>query len=55
MPGMEAHEAEAALDGVELIALMRGPIPYIRQLVQKCLDADIPAVAGHPPGEGGKG
>lgn len=55
MPVMEAHDAQQTLEGAALVALMRGPIPYIRQLVQKCLDADIPATAGHPPGEGGKG
>ena len=52
---MEAREAEEALSGVELVAMAKGPIPYIMQMVDKCLEVDIPVTAGHPPGEGGKG
>lgn len=47
---MDDHDAASALEGAALVPLTQGSIPYIRELVQKCLDADIPALAGCPPG-----
>ncbi|MCG8417220.1 MAG: hypothetical protein MJE77_04660 [Proteobacteria bacterium] len=52
MQGMDVHDATQALQQADVIPLAQGPIPYIKELVKKCLEADIPAAAGHPPGQG---
>lgn len=47
---MDADDAASALEGAALVPLVQGAIPYIKELVQKCLDAGVPALAGCPPG-----
>ncbi len=54
IPAMDAREAAEVLSDTELVPVMQGSIPHIKEAVQKCLDADIPALAGRPP-EAGKG
>jgi hypothetical protein len=49
---MDAQDAEELLAGEEVIPVLQGSIPYIKELWQKCLAADIPALAGCPPGAG---
>lgn len=51
---MQAREAEALLEGRELVPAMAGSIAEIKKLRERCLDAGIPALVGCPPG-GGKG
>jgi hypothetical protein len=49
---MDAREAEALLDGLSLVPAMAGSIHEMKALRQRCLDADIPALVGCPPGAG---
>jgi hypothetical protein len=49
---MDAQVAEELLADEDVIPVLQGSIPYIKELRQKCLDADIPALAGCPPGAG---
>ena len=45
----------ADLDEASFIAVAEGPIPYIKELLHKCQEAEIPAIAGKPPGDCGPG
>lgn len=51
---MDAREAEALLEGREVIPATSGSIAEIKALRERCLEAGIPALVGCPPG-GGKG
>jgi hypothetical protein len=50
---MNPRDAAALLKGVPLIPAVTGSLPEIKELTAACLDADIAAVAGCPPGAGG--
>jgi len=43
---MEPFEVEEVLAGAELVAVSQGPIPDVKRLVERCLELDIPAIAG---------
>jgi hypothetical protein len=50
---MNTREAEAQLEtAAAVIPYAEGGMSYIKELVIKCLDADIPAAAGRAPGTG---
>jgi hypothetical protein len=49
---VNVRKAERLLDDEELVALASGSMSYIKELVARCLDADIPAMVGRPPGSG---
>ena len=52
---MDAREADDLLDGLQLVAAMAGSIHEMKALRERCLEADIPALVGCPPGaEGGR-
>jgi hypothetical protein len=51
---MTEREAAAELEDAELIPVMHGRIPYIKEVIARCLEAEIPALGGCPP-EAGKG
>jgi len=38
----------------ELLAAVEGSLPYVKELWENCLEADVPASIGRPPGKGGK-
>ena len=44
--------AEALLEDKPLVPAMAGSIPEMKSLRDRCLDADIPALIGCPPGSG---
>lgn len=48
------REAESELEGEELLAAVEGSLPYVKELWANCLEADLPASIGRPPGKGGK-
>ena len=49
---MDAYEADKLLDGLQLVAAMAGSIQEMKALRERCLEADIPALVGCPPGAG---
>jgi len=49
---MDPHDAELELTGYDLIPLAQGSMPEMKKLLADCLDADIPALLGQPPGAG---
>lgn len=50
---MDTREAEDLLhDSDDVVAFATGSMSYVKQLVEQCLDNDIPATIGKPPGSG---
>lgn len=49
---MDSRQAAEALAGAELVPMVQGSMAYVKELLDKCLQAEIPAVAGNPPGAG---
>lgn len=49
---MNQREAESELDGKDLLPVVEGALPSIKDLLQQCLEADVPATIGRPPGKG---
>lgn len=49
---MNEREAAAELEDDELVPVLHGRIPYIKEVISTCLEADIPVVGGMPPGAG---
>jgi len=49
---LDERDAELELADYELIPFAQGSIPYMKKLRDECLEADIPAVLGQPPGAG---
>ncbi|HUH04588.1 MAG TPA: hypothetical protein VML75_21475 [Kofleriaceae bacterium] len=49
---MDQREAESVLDGEDLLPAVEGSLPYVKQLWSQCLEADLPAMIGGPPGKG---
>lgn len=49
---MTPREAEAELDGLPLVPAMSGSMAEMKALRDKCLEADLPALVGCPPGAG---
>jgi hypothetical protein len=43
---MTEREIARALAGTELVTVMKGPIAYIKELRQRCVDAELPAMLG---------
>ncbi len=43
---MDPHDADAALDGAELVPAAEAALPDARRLLDRCLDAGIPARLG---------
>ncbi|MEZ4360913.1 MAG: hypothetical protein R3B48_12090 [Kofleriaceae bacterium] len=51
---LSEHEAERELEGLPLVPAVAGSMADMKSLRDRCLEADIPAVVGCPPG-GGRG
>ncbi len=51
---MDPHDAEIELADYDLVPFAQGSVPAMKKLLFECLEADIPALLGQPPG-GGKG
>lgn len=49
---MTPHEAEVELGGLPLVPAMSGSMAEMKALRDKCLEADLPALVGCPPGAG---
>ena len=49
---MTTDEAEELLRGLPLIPAMAGSIAEMKALRDRCLEQDIPALVGCPPGAG---
>lgn len=49
---MDERQAIAELEGEDLVPILHGAIPYIKEVLAGCLEAEIPATAGMPPGAG---
>jgi hypothetical protein len=49
---MDIREAEELLAGASLVPAMSGSIQDMKALRLRCLEADIPAIVGCPPGAG---
>ena len=49
---MDADTAEELLEGLPLVPAIAGSIADMKALRERCLEADIPAVVGCPPGAG---
>ncbi len=49
---MDAHEADDLLHGLDLVPAMSGSILEMKALRMRCLEAEIPAIVGCPPGAG---
>jgi hypothetical protein len=45
-------EAELELDGLPLVPAVAGSMADMKALRDRCLEADIPAMVGCPPGAG---
>jgi hypothetical protein len=43
---MTSRQAEDVLAGEELLALLEGNLSYVKELVARCLDEDVPALVG---------
>jgi hypothetical protein len=48
---MDPRAAAAALAEVELVPMAQGAIASVKDILARCLDADIPALLGRPPGK----
>ena len=42
-----------ALSSCELVAVLEGNMGYVKELVERCLEHEVPAMVGRPPGAGG--
>jgi hypothetical protein len=51
-PGLTIGDAEEALDGLPLVAVMAGSIQDMKRLRDRCLAAGVPVLVGCPPGSG---
>jgi hypothetical protein len=51
---LSLREAELELDGLALVPAVAGSMADMKSLRDRCLEADIPALVGCPPG-GGRG
>lgn len=49
---MNIDDAEEFLRGLPLVPAMSGSIAEMKSLRDRCLEAEIPAVVGCPPGAG---
>ena len=49
---MDVRDAEDLLAEGEVVALVNGSMSYVKELMYKCLDSEIPATIGRPPGSG---
>lgn len=49
---MDERAAAAELEGETLVPVLHGAIAYIKEVLAGCLDAEIPVLAGMPPGAG---
>jgi len=49
---VDADTAEELLEGLPLVPAIAGSIADMKALRERCLEADIPAVVGCPPGAG---
>ena len=49
---MDPRDAELELADAELIPFAQGSMAYMKKLLEDCLQADIPALLGQPPGAG---
>ena len=45
---ISAADAEEALRGRPLVSCLSGTLPYIKEVRDKCLAAEIPAIAAAP-------
>ena len=50
--GVRPDEAMRELSGHELVALAEGTMGYVKELVDRCLEHDVPVMLGRPPGKG---
>jgi hypothetical protein len=55
MSAITVQEAEILLSEAELAPCLEGGLGEMKELVNACLDAGIPAIVGADPGEGGRG
>jgi hypothetical protein len=49
---LDPHDAEIELADYDLIPFAQGSMTYMKKLLEECLEAEIPAVLGQPPGAG---
>lgn len=49
---MNQRDADQELDGANLVPVLTGSMDYAKEVLGKCLNADIPAILGCPADTG---
>ena len=49
---MDVRDAEIELRDYDLLVFAKGALPYVKQMRDRCLEADIPAMVGRCDSKG---